>query len=895
GGSPISVLHLLCHGGAAGQTCGLVLDGEDAGEPTLVDAGRLRQLLAPYAGMVRLVVIAACNGGNIGTLGNQLGSIAQALHQIGIGAVIASRFPLSIPGSNRCSESFYRELLGGPSSVESAFLAARRQLARDTSRLDWASLQLYACGAEGHDSRPLVLRPYRGLLAFQPEHSRFFFGRDAEVQELIDALGALAKAGAPRLLVIAGSSGTGKSSVVLAGAVPRMLQQPGATWVFAPMRPGARPMAALDAALASRTEPGGPLLLVVDQFEEVFTQTESVEERGAFARRLWSLAADAGSSVSVLLTLRVDFIGRCGELVLDDKGLRLDKVAYEEAHRVFVAQMTQAQLEEAICRPAQRVGLTLEAGLARRMLQDVEGEPGALPLLQDTLDMLWQQRKGRQLTQAAYDALGGVSGALSRRADARIAALEPLERMIARRLFLCLVNVHSDTAMDTRQRALLADVRPRALEQGMHFDRILDRFVDERLLVRLDDGQATAVEVAHEALIRNWRMLREWVDENRGKLLARQALARKVEEWKQNGALLNEQQLGLAEAAAPDAFEEPGDDARKLLEASRAEVRRKRRLKQFAMAGLAAAAVVSMVLGVWGQQQAATARAQRHLAEIQARHARDIGRVSAARRVASEPDVALTLLREVEAEDPGHVQDWHETALYFVSSPVVHNRTPVELKGHQGPVHSAAFSADGKRMVTLSRDGSARVWNADGSPAGQPLQVAGAKIGSAGFSPDGTRLVTGSTDGAVRVWTVEGAPVGKPFEGHASPVSSAAFSPEGKRIFTASEDGNARVWTAEGRLLSSLPGNGPGQKGQEVPRVQVTFSANGTRLVTLSNGTARLWRADGTPLRVLEGTSGELLSAAFSADGTRLLTLSSTSTRVWTDTGVLVSELPGFG
>lgn len=845
--------------------------------------------------MVRLVVISACNGGNIGTLGNQLGSVAQALHQIGIGAVIASRFPLSIPGSIEFTRAFYRGLFGGPSSVESAFLAARRQLARDTSRLDWASMQLYACGAEGHDNRPIVLRPYRGLLAFQPEHSRFFFGRDAEIQELIDDLGALAKAGAPRFLVIAGSSGTGKSSVVLAGAVPRMLQQPGATWVFARMRPGPQPLAALDAALATRAEPDRPLLLVVDQFEELFTQTESVEERDAFARRLWELAAAASSGVSVLVTLRVDFIGRGGELVLDDKGLRLDKVAYEEKHRVFVAQMTQAQLEEAICKPAQLVGLTLEAGLARRMLQDVEGEPGALPLLQDTLDMLWQQREGRSLTQAAYDGLGGVSGALSQRADARIAALEPMERVIARRLFLGLVSVHSDTAMDTRRRALLTEVRPRDPEQGVHFDRVLDRFVDERLLVRMGDGQATTVEVAHEALIRNWRKLREWVDEDRGKLLARQALARKVEEWKQNGALLNEQQLGLAEAAAQDVFEEPGDDAKQLLEASRAEVRRKRRLKQSAVAGLAAAAVVSAVLGVWGQKQAATARAQRQQAELQARHARDIGRVSAARRVESEPDVALTLLREAEAEDPGHVQDWLETALYFVSSPVVHNRTPVELKGHQGPVDSASFSADGKRMVTLSRDGSARVWNEDGTPAGPPLQVEGAKIGAAGFSPDGTRLVTGWTDGTVRVWTVEGAPVGKPFEGHDAPVSSASFSPDGKRIFTASEDGNARVWTAEGRPLSSLPGAGAGLKGQEDLRVQVTFSADGTRVITLSNGTARLWRADGTPICILEGTGGKLLSAAFSADGTRILTLSSTRTRIWTDTGVLLSELPGFG
>jgi len=649
GGTPISVLHLLCHGGAVGQTVGLVLDSEEGDEPVVVDAGRLRQLLAPHADRVRLVVLAACNGGNIGVLGNHLGSIAQTLHRAGLAAVIASRFPFSIPGSNRFSETFYRQLLGGPSSVEGAFLAARRQLARDTGRLDWASVQLYARAADGDDSRPIVLRPYRGLLAFQPEHNRFFFGRDAEVTEIIDDLGALTRAGAPRFLAVAGASGTGKSSVVLAGAVPRLLQAPGSQWVLARMRPGSEPLAALEAALATRTDLARPLLLVVDQFEEVFTQTESGETRNAFVRRLWALAREADSGVSVIITLRVDFIGHCGELSLDESGPRLDKVAYDEAHRVFVAQLGPAQLEEAITRPAGLAGLTLEAGLARRMLKDVDGEPGALPLLQDTLDLLWQRRQGRTLTQAAYDEVGGVTGALQRRADAQLAGLGEAGEKLARRLLVRLVSARTDTAIDTRRRAPLEELRPHDPESQAHFEKILDQFVDERLLVRTNEGEAASVEVAHEALIRKWPRLGEWVLEDREKITKLHRVRAWVEEWKTHGMLLVEAQLALVKEIEEHFPEELDTDARRMVKQSRTRARRKRWLHRFGrVGGLVTAAAVLVAFLV----TASIYYTMHYMAFVAFRNStetRDARRILASLRV-DDPKSALSILREVKLD-----------------------------------------------------------------------------------------------------------------------------------------------------------------------------------------------------------------------------------------------------
>jgi len=155
-GCGVDALHILCHGGAVGSTFGLVFDGEEDGDrAVVVDPGRLQQLLAPYAGMLRLVVLAACDSGNAGGPGNRLGSVAQMLHRVGIAAVVASRYPLSIGGSIRLSEVLYREMLARRSTLEQAFVSARGALARDPTTLDWASVQLYARAGDGDATRPL--------------------------------------------------------------------------------------------------------------------------------------------------------------------------------------------------------------------------------------------------------------------------------------------------------------------------------------------------------------------------------------------------------------------------------------------------------------------------------------------------------------------------------------------------------------------------------------------------------------------------------------------------------------------------------------------------------------------------------------------------------------------
>ena len=248
-GEPVAVLHLLCHGGVRDdQTFGLVLsESDDPGARDFVGPSRLQALLQKYAGLVRLVVIAACDGGNAGEVGDELGSVAQALHRAGLPAVIASRFPLSYDGARVFAAAFYDALLRELGSLEEAFLAARGKLSlRGT--YDWASLQLYAREADGDATYLFNARPYRGLSAFQPEHARFFFGRDAEADELIRELDALVAKKKPCFMVVAGAAGTGKSSMVLAGAIPKLVARAlkaGEGFEHMVVRRGATPAAAL--------------------------------------------------------------------------------------------------------------------------------------------------------------------------------------------------------------------------------------------------------------------------------------------------------------------------------------------------------------------------------------------------------------------------------------------------------------------------------------------------------------------------------------------------------------------------------------------------------------------------------------------------------------------------
>lgn len=963
-GAPFAVLHLLCHGSADGVNFGLALDGEadaDGESKVVVDAGRLRQLLAPFGGTLRLIVLNACDSGNIGELGNQLGSMAQTLHRAGIALVVASRFPLSAVGSIKVTEVLYRELVCGLRSLEQALCCVRQKLAQIPTQLDWASLQLYAHTCDGDDSRPLIIRPYRGLLSFQSEHQRFFFGRKEAVRDVLHNLSELVALGKPRFVVVAGASGTGKSSLVLAGVIPQLLAKKPKTRV-ARIRPGSDPETPLVAALADLLSSGGagggeaatkdPLLLVVDQLEELFTNVPDAKRRESFIQKLWQIASDPASTLCVIVTLRVDFIGRCSEICIDSTARRLDSVAYDGAHRVFVAQLGPDELRLCIEKPAQAVGLILEEGLVLRIIQDVRGEPGALPVLQTTLDLLWQKRRGRLLTQQAYEEMGGVAGALQGRAKALIDSFDEQERRVARRLLLRLVHVADDPAQSTRRSMPLSRLAPSIPAELERFNRVLGRFIEARLVVpshrelsqpgagkvRLDyshnsillrvprsqvdllhsiaprlGDEGVLIEVAHEALIRKWDLLQQWVEKDRRMLAELDKLEEWVRQWKEMGTLLSGSALGYAIEVGKRYPLDLPHGTRGMLRLSQARANRRARLQRLTWGLSMAVGLILAVLGWFGL----IADRQARLFALQARNAL---RVSEVERLPDKWQRGMILLRELEGREPP--PGWLDSAVNALAqadrtiidlgeprpsglpaatavsrdgsmvlsvaagnSAAVRSTTivglPLLLSGHAAPVTAVALSTDGTLAATAAQDAQIRIFRLSGSTATASVVLAGADkdskdILALAFSPGGRSLASVSADGSVRLWKVEG---GDPaiILPHRSPVYALAYSPDGKQLVTGGSDGLGRVFrTDTGDLLAILSGHTQAIRA-------VSYSPDGARILTGSDdSTARLWAAAGGPAMATFPHRHPVVATSFNPSGAWLAI--STADKIWLGT-----------
>ncbi|HZH18327.1 MAG TPA: tetratricopeptide repeat protein [Archangium sp.] len=668
--APVSVLHLLCHG-APLETSGpghhgLALNGPEArgGTRELVDGVALGAVLAPYVDTLKMVVLCACHGGDGGRLASHLGSVAQELHRAGIEMVVASRLPLSMKGSGLLVETLYEKLLVESCSLEEALGAVRRRLRVEAKGFDWASLQLYARREGEADLRPVVLRPYRGLLAFGPMDRRFFFGRSRMEAELLERVGQAARGQRPRFQVVAGASGAGKSSVVMAGLLPQL---PREEWDVVVVKPGELVSARAGAAGASsvalrelqhrlhrlgnfeplpeakgasqqelveevrrlrQARPEHKLLLVVDQLEEVFTQLGR-EERQALMRAVWALGQEPELGCVVVATVRVDHFERCGEVVLDER-TRLDTVVYTEEHRLFVAQMGPEELAEAIEKPARVVGLELEAGLVDRLVSDVGQEPGALPLLGHALDLLWRRREGRWLTHQAYEEMEGVAGSLTQTAERLYGALREEERQQVRRLLAELVALGDETRPDSRRRCWLEEVWPEEPEARASFERVLEKLVAERLVIRDREagerGKAW-VEVAHEALIRRWERLRTWLQENRKRLLQWRELQAMAEAWqghrkdadKGDSYLATGARLGYARSIRSEHVGQLTASVREFLGACEAREQRRVRRQCWVRAGLTVGMVVFAALSLY-------ASSQRDMAELRLREAVELAR-----------------------------------------------------------------------------------------------------------------------------------------------------------------------------------------------------------------------------------------------------------------------------
>ena len=834
------------------------------------------------------------------------------------------------------------------------------------------------------DARASVC-PYRGLEPFREEDEHFFVGREAFVRTLLE------KIGQRPLVGVVGASGSGKSSIVLAGLVPLLRRRAdGRVWETGVMRPGRHPLRQLAAVflppdtnleefdriavLKKRAEqlasgeitladvidttlerqPGTDrLLLVVDQWEELYTQVRDLpingsqdardglgdaqtenggtsSERDTFVRILLE-SVRSEPRLSLVLTIRGDFYGR----TLQDRALG-DQL---QDAIVNISPMARSELRRAIVEPAEKVSLSFEAGLVDEILSDIGNEPGNLPLLEFLLKELWDRHNpDRRLTFTSYASTGGVKRAIATRAEGELKKLSPEQQAAARRFLIRLVTP-GEGQEDTRARTAIPQCDERVRE-------VIDRFAGARLLTTGRDPASgrEMVEVGHEALIREWDTLKEWVNADREFLRTIERVKVSMRAWYEESGNKDERLLppGRPLEEARELLERDDKeigDLRDFVQASIAkdeahqeEERRTRDQQQhkelvFAKRLAEEEAARADTAETLAQEQAARSKATKRtytisglfgfmllivvaaLAVTQSRsldqQARSFEQLSLAQEATAhrlrEAQTAQShLLAELSQRKTGSGDAAAGILLALEalprdqsdSRPVVAEATAALMQAslsireravlkHQELVGEVAVSPDG-RIVATSDDNSIRIWDTASSQEFVVLERHDLATAIA-FSPDG-RFVAAAFDGTARVWDTTS---GKEHAfDHDGVVRAVGFSPDGLALATGSDDRAARIWnvtTGEVRVL----------RGHLDTVRAVAFSPDGKVLATASDDrTVRTWDVATGHERTQLSHQDAVRAVAYSPDGRRLATASDDRmARIWDDTSGEVVQI----
>jgi WD40 repeat protein len=810
--------------------------------------------------------------------------------------------------------------------------------------------------------------PYLGLRAFAESDRELFFGRDGLTAKLISRL---AEPRPNRFLAVVGPSGSGKSSVIQAGLVPALRTGaiPGsADWYFTAMTPGGRPFDELAAAISRvavtpfpdaagqlqadpmslsgmvgrAVDATATLLLVVDQLEELFTQVQDPADGDRFLELLATAATDSKSPVRIVVGLRADYYDRplahpaFGEVI----GNAVESVV----------PLTAGELEQAISGPAQQAGLTLEPGLESRIIADVIGQPGGLPLLQHALSELYENRDGTTLTTTAYERIGGVAGALARRAEDIYRRLEPTPAAATKAVLLHLVTIGDGGV--TRRRVLRRELTSLGGARST-IAMVLDAFGSHRLL-SFDRSPATGsptVELAHEAMITAWPRLRDWIDSGRVDLATQRRLAAAATEWqtghRDDSYLLTGSRLARFEEWAASstvpatpterAFLQAGVAARDAAADAEAErSKRERRLEtrsrsrlRVLVAVMAAAVVAVGILALIAERQAD--RAELSLGMSEARRLT----AEADKAIAVDPELAVLLALEAAARAEAVGEP-----ILAETIEVLHSAVPAVRVRASLVAGAAAFSPDGTRLVTadpgttLSQStGTGGItffdtatWEQAGSLIGHDTRTF-----AAAFSPDGSLIATGDFAGSAIIWdSVTGQQIARLDTGPAL-TTHVEFHPDGSELLTVNVAGSVKAWTSAGTLLTEFvhsavstdaaylpdgriavavddPGHGiyvwsdpaadpAGPLAHPQGACAVETSPDNSVMATGgSDGLVRLW--DATTLEpgpVLEGHGGRVCGLAFTPDGSTVISVSEDGTaRLWdTANGETLLDLAG--
>ncbi|MCT7991090.1 nSTAND1 domain-containing NTPase [Laspinema olomoucense] len=753
--------------------------------------------------------------------------------------------------------------------------------------------------------------PYKGLEAFQEADAPYFFGRSELTRDLVNLIHD------KTFLAVSGSSGSGKSSVVRAGLIPELKKgstfSETATWkIYEPFKPGDDPLASLaqvlvdenlsleqvnaELALGAKglqrliSQTKRPCVLVVDQFEQLFTQCPS-EARKSFLDCLCGAIAanssspltkggwggspsltktdDAESSLRVVITIRDDFLGKCAE---HPQLLKL--INTNKTNKEIVGPMNEAELREAISKPIQEVGRwKIPSDLQIQMLKDVQASPGSLPLLQYVLQQMVDRlyKFGQRLTVESYDHIGGVQKALQTRAKEVYDSFTEEQQTIAKSIFLELTQLVESTTPTARQvrKSQLTDLPP----SPKQVETVLDQLEAARLIVTRElqargnkADKITVVDVAHESLMSNWEQLKQWVNENPEVKRQRDEIQAKAQDWEDKGKRREGLLRGL-DLVEVELFEREHGETFPLSalaqEFVRKSIRHRRTTRIVSIS--AVLAVLTLVTGLW-----LNAQRQATIASLRAKAAQ-------AQNLLTSPQPLEGVLLAIQAtgESQGKLGQVMSSVQSSLLTSIQTLREQNRLR-HQDSVTAVAISPDGQTIVSGSWDNTVRLWNRQGEQIGI-LRGHQSSVTAVAISPDGQTIVSGSWDKTVRLWNRQGEPIGV-LRGHQDAVWDVAISADGQTIVSGSEDNTVRLWNRQGEPI------GEPFRGHQDWVTAVAISPDGQTIVSGSwDKTVRLWNRQGEPIgEPFRGHQNSVEAVAFSPDGQMIVSGSYDKTlRLW--------------
>ncbi len=764
-----------------------------------------------------------------------------------------------------------------------------------------------------------VRNPYKGLKAFHESDADDFYGRDSLVQSLKKRMTDKGQFG--RFLAVVGASGSGKSSVVRAGLIPAIRNDEimGLPKLYiSTMIPGTDPMRGLEGAilkvasratmqlmdtishddydltevLKSALPENGEMLLLIDQFEELFTLVTDEQKRYNFLQMVYTALTADDSRLRIIVTLRADFLDRplqyanWGELFRERMEL--------------VPAMSQAELRDAIEEPANKAGLVLESGLSGIIIADMHSQIGVLPLLQYTLSELYERRQGIELTVDAYTDMGGISGALAKRADEIYQSLTTEQRDLAKLLFTRLVRI-GNREENTRQRVLLGEIY--SLERDYEtIKSTVDTFGKYRLLTFDNDPNTRmpTLEITHEALIRSWDLFRSWIADNEDDLRLQERLSIEARQWQTEG----KDSSYLATGMRLNQFSTLDDNdiialtkrEQEFLNASielEEERQKNQRKRQRVLQGLTGAIIVAGILaGIFGivannqrrlAEEARDAEAEALvLEEIARQEADENAQQSRARELAASsllfaenaPDKALLLALESLA-----IENTFEGRNALLSGLLTQVRLAGYLNGHDDFVRTVVVSHDGNLVATGSRDGMVIIWDANTHNPLFELTTHTQRINSVAFSADNTRLASADGAGTVIIWDTQSGDLLQELSINNQEIRGIAFSPDDSLLVFANSRGQLAWWSAEDYTQLDVI-----QAQSEGVIYDLEFSPDGSILATGGDdNNIHLWSTeDFSSQQVIPAHTDWVLSLAFSPDGQQLASGSvDTDVRVW--------------